>query len=110
MLSNVSGLFSETELFAAPIRSVSLKQMGNRCLSWTGQGQFGPIFIAQSTFVVTVARTTIIHVAVARNTLHTLAKSIHKYYAAMMLRVNVLHHGSSSLALVRLVYEFLLKI
>ena len=62
-LSTVSGLFSETELFAAPIRSASLKLMRNRCLSWTAQKHFWPIFIGQSTFVVTGALIAIIDVA-----------------------------------------------
>ena len=36
---------------------------------------------------------------------YLLAKSAHKYYAAMMLGVNVFHHCSNSLTFARFVYE-----
>ena len=102
--SIVSGLFSETELFAAPIRSASLKLMWNRFLSWTAQKHFWPMTIGQSTFVVTGALIAIIDVAIARQNF-ILAKSTDKYYAAMILNVNVFHDCINSLNLARLVYE-----
>ena len=98
-LSIVSGLFSETRLFAAPIRSASLKLMWNRCLSWTAQKQFWPIFIGQSTFVSYCYR------RCCYSKKHILAKSTDKYYAAMMLNFNVFHHCINSLTLAHLVYE-----
>ena len=62
-LSIVSGLFSETRLFAAPSSCASLKLMTHGLHKNT----FG-LFIGQSSFVVTGALIAIIDVAIARNT------------------------------------------